>query len=90
MKKEGAVENKKARKTRVRQVKKSDSGKPPRLYLRAVFTGFRRGKTTQNERQTLLKIEGVNDRKEVPYYQGKRVVYVYKTKKGIKVKFSFN
>lgn len=87
MKKEGAQESK-GRRTRVRPVKKANSGKPPRLYLRAVFSGFRRGKTTQNENQALLRIEGVNDRKEVPFYLGKRVVYVYRTTRGIKVKIS--
>jgi large subunit ribosomal protein L35Ae len=53
--------------------------------LRATFLGFRRGKTTQNENQALLKVEGLNDRKEVSYYFGKRVVYVYKTSKGFGV-----
>jgi large subunit ribosomal protein L35Ae len=47
--------------------------------------GFRRGKTTQNENQALLKLEGLNDRNEVSYYLGKRVVYVYKTTKGFRV-----
>jgi len=55
--------------------------------MRANFLGFRRGKSTQNENQALLKIEGVKDRKETRYYMGKRVVYVYKTKNGFRVKF---
>jgi large subunit ribosomal protein L35Ae len=53
--------------------------------MRATFLTFRKGKTTQSENQALLKIEGLNDRKEVPYYLGKRVVYVYKTTKGFRV-----
>ena len=57
MKKEGVQENKQVKRTRLRAVKKPNSGKPPRLYLRAVFAGFRRGKTTQNENQALLKIK---------------------------------
>lgn len=85
MKKEG-VKEKKLRRVIVRPVKKACSGQPPRLYLRAVFSGFRRGKTTQNENQALLRIEGVNDRNETPYYYGKRVVYVYRTKTGFRVK----
>ncbi len=56
-----------------------------RLYLRATFLGFRRGKTTQNENQALLRVEGVKDRKETNYYMGKRVVYVYKTPNGFRV-----
>ena len=89
MKKEG-VQEKSARRTRVRAVKKPNTGRPPRLYLRAIFSGFRRGKTTQNENQALLRIEGVNDRKEAPFYFGKRVVYVYRTGNGIKVKYYHN
>jgi large subunit ribosomal protein L35Ae len=68
-----------------RDVKKSNTGRSPRLYVRASFLGFRRGKSTQNENHALLKIEGVKDRKETRYYMGKRVVYVYKTKNGFRV-----
>jgi len=89
MKKEGVQENKQVKRTRLRAVKKPNSGKPPRLYLRAVFAGFRRGKTTQNENQALLKIEGVNLRTETPFYHGKRVVYVYRSNSGIKVRCIF-
>jgi len=32
-----------------------------------------------------LKLEGVNERAEVPFYLGKRVVYIQKTKRGFKV-----
>jgi ribosomal protein L35AE/L33A len=55
--------------------------------LRASFSGFRRGKTTQNENQALIRIEGLKDRNEVPYYLGKRIVYVNKTKNGYTVRF---
>ena len=58
-----------------------------RLYLRAAFLGFRRGKTTQNENQALLRVEGLNDRAEVSYYLGKRVVYVFRSPRGFRVKF---
>jgi large subunit ribosomal protein L35Ae len=54
--------------------------------VKAIFTGFRRGKTTQNENQALLRIEGLNDRKEVNWYLGKRVVHIYKTKHGFRVR----
>ncbi len=77
-----------------RRIKKSKTGRPPRykniflfirLYVRAAFLGFRRGKSTQTENHALIKIEGLNERKEVNYYQGKRVVYIYKTQKGFRV-----
>ena len=61
------------------KIRKAIIGKPPRLYLKGVFTGFRRGKTTQDENHALIKVEGLNSRKEVAYYLGKRLVYIYKT-----------
>lgn len=65
-------------------IRKSIIGKPPRLYVKGIFTGFRRGKTTQDENHALVKIDGLNSRKEVSYYLGKRLVYVYRTKHGYK------
>jgi large subunit ribosomal protein L35Ae len=84
--KKGTVKERRTARINSRPVRKSCTGRPPRLYLRAVFSGFRRGKTTQNENQALLRIEGVNDRKETPFYQGKRVVYVYRTSNGFRVR----
>lgn len=55
-----------------------DSG---RLYSRAAFLGFRRGKSVQNENQALVQIEGVKTREDAKWYLGKRVAYVYKGKK---------
>ena len=51
-----------------------------RLYTKAVFTGFKRGKSTQHEQFALLKIKGVNDKKDTSSYFGKRVAYIYKAK----------
>jgi len=84
--KKGTVKERRAARLNSRPVRKANTGRPPRLYLRAVFSGFRRGKTTQNENQALLRIEGVNDRKETPFYQGKRVVYVYRTSTSFRVR----
>ena len=63
---------------KVVKVPRIKSKAPVRLWVKAVFLGFRRGKETQNENQALLKIQGVNDRKSSAYYFGKRVAYVYK------------
>eukprot|EP00330_Aristerostoma_sp_ATCC50986_P011015 CAMPEP_0114591744 /NCGR_PEP_ID=MMETSP0125-20121206/13715_1 /TAXON_ID=485358 ORGANISM="Aristerostoma sp., Strain ATCC 50986" /NCGR_SAMPLE_ID=MMETSP0125 /ASSEMBLY_ACC=CAM_ASM_000245 /LENGTH=144 /DNA_ID=CAMNT_0001789983 /DNA_START=71 /DNA_END=506 /DNA_ORIENTATION=- len=51
---------------------------PCRLWVKSVFTGFRRSKETQNENQVLLKIQGVNDSKSTAFYWGKRCAYIYK------------
>ena len=56
-----------------------------RLYAKALFAGFRRSRVNQYEDQARLKIEGVNDRADVAFYLGKRVVYVQKTAKGYTV-----
>lgn len=74
--------DKKAKVTVTRTIKKSRTGKPPRLYSRAVFQGFRRSLVNQNENQARLRIEGVNSKAETKFYLGKRVVFVYKAGKG--------
>merc|ERR1712167_410521 len=53
---------------------------PVRLYAKAVFMGFKRGQRTQFENQTLVKIQGCQDRKSSSWYHGKRVAYIMRTK----------
>merc|ERR1712037_296798 len=60
--------------------------KKVRLFVKAKFVGFKRSKVQQNTNQSILNLEGVNDRSAARYYFGKRVVYVYKTTSGQKDK----
>jgi large subunit ribosomal protein L35Ae len=34
----------------------------------------------QDNHTTLIKIEGLNDKKDVAFYQGKRVAYIYRVR----------
>ena len=77
------MENKpKDRKAKVLKPRKRDTRTekiaPVRLWVKARFMGFRRGRCTQNMNQAILSIEGVNDEQATDYYMGKRVAYVYK------------
>lgn len=55
---------------------------PVRLYVNGVFTGYKRGKNTHYCNTALIKIDGVADKCEVPFYLGKRIAYIYKVKNG--------
>ena len=43
--------------------------------------GYRRNKNNQMENNSILKIEGVTNRRSAEYYLGKRVAYIYRVKK---------
>eukprot|EP01053_Blabericola_migrator_P003049 Blabericola_migrator_1__3048@NODE_1889_length_3604_cov_545_144190_g1210_i0_p4_GENE_NODE_1889_length_3604_cov_545_144190_g1210_i0NODE_1889_length_3604_cov_545_144190_g1210_i0_p4_ORF_typecomplete_len125_score17_66Ribosomal_L35Ae/PF01247_18/1_5e29RimM/PF01782_18/0_042RimM/PF01782_18/1_NODE_1889_length_3604_cov_545_144190_g1210_i018342208 len=65
-------------KTRKQSPKKALAMKKPRLYSRAVIISYRRNRVNLHCNSMLVRIEGVNTRKDTQYYMGKKIEYHYK------------
>merc|ERR1712159_693465 len=51
-----------------------------RLYVKGVVAGYRRALTNQKNHTALIRIQGVDCAKDVQFYQGKKIMYMYRTK----------
>jgi len=66
-----------------KSTKVKSRGQPVRLYTKASFVGFQRGLRKQSTHHALLQLEGVKSKSDVPFYLGKRCVYIYKAQRAI-------
>eukprot|EP01029_Cantina_marsupialis_P026941 TRINITY_DN738_c0_g1_i2.p2 TRINITY_DN738_c0_g1~~TRINITY_DN738_c0_g1_i2.p2 ORF type:complete len:111 (-),score=1.27 TRINITY_DN738_c0_g1_i2:70-378(-) len=57
---------------------------PVRLSIKGTFIGYKRSKVNQYCNTALVRLEGVEDKKDATFYLGKRLAYAYKTPKGVK------
>lgn len=54
---------------------------PFRLFVKGVFTGYKRGLRNQETHTALLSLQHVTSKEDTPFYIGKRVAYIYRAPK---------
>merc|ERR1711988_973253 len=59
---------------------KKPAKKSSRLHVKGVVAGFRRALTNQKTHTSLIKIQGGEDSNDVKFYEGKKIMYMYRTK----------
>jgi large subunit ribosomal protein L35Ae len=53
-------------------------GETVRLFVKGQILGYKRSKANQYNHTALIKIDGVVSKKEVDFYLGKRIAYIYR------------
>merc|ERR1712205_127117 len=66
--------------TAARRSTKKDKSAASRLYVKGVVAGFKGSLAKQYNHTNLIKIQGCDDTKDVEFYLGKRICYVYRAK----------
>merc|ERR1711924_573221 len=66
--------------TAARRTQKKDASAASRLYVKGVVAGFKGSLAKQYNHTNLIKIQGVDDSKDVQFYLGKRICYIYRAK----------
>eukprot|EP01080_Neovahlkampfia_damariscottae_P002180 gene2180-2044_t len=56
----------------------------PKLHVNALVTGYRRNMVRQIRHTSILRLQGVKERKDATFYLGKRVAYLTKSAKNTK------
>ena len=71
------VEKLAALKSQVKDQKVKRARSSPRLYMKAVLQGYRRGLHGQRNDTAIVRIDDVNTKQDAEFYLGKRAAYVY-------------